>query len=796
MELLRKQLILNEDADIHSINSLNTEIVNRLSGSNEDYIISKKNSRVHSKRISKETRLFLEEFTHPSSLINAVVKYSGKYGIDPESLLTEVYPLIKSFIAYGFLEYYSDEKVYTRKKLYSNGDMAHGYKIISCIQFLDDTETYKASDELGNFVFMKVIHNTSEYLKINFDNELSIYNVLNRNSCVYVPALLNVINDNNYFILVVEWIDGYSLWEIINNNSINYCKKLKVANSIIEAYNQLHTNQILHSDIHPNNFKVLESFEVKMLDFGSSINLRDAKTTSQMRAGIISYYEPELADSILKKNINIVSSPFGEQYQIAALIYHLITGSTYISLSYETAIALKQITTDPPRPFSDFSIAGKNIERVLLKALQKTPSDRYKSWAEFYSQVKISLTEPITILPKNNQEPREAELPIFKELIDSFVCHYGFDSDKVADVKINSPLCSFFHGATGIAYTFYRLSLIKEDPELLSLADIWISKAKQTINVNGAFNNDEIGLIISNIGDNSVFHNKPGILVIEALIKNAQNNDAIFNVTLNSFIELMEQVPLSKKNKFFLDPTQGPASIIFGINILRSICKKKQQHRRLAALNQRIIEEMLPVIHENLTSNKPFKGNNFFGFAHGYAGLLYAIIEAKTNKTDKLKKLIQDSLSILEGYGMKQGKYIYWPVSTDDSSIWAGWCHGTSGHILLWLSAYKGFSNKTYLANAIGAGEYLWKTYKNSTATICCGLAGQSLTFFKLGQITNDKKWFNRGLYLAKCAINSVKNFSLDDSLFQGNVGLTLLSGESFYPTKAIWPLLDSPNNT
>lgn len=797
MSTVNKTLVLSRDTQFQPINSFNKKLLSKLGGNNDDYIISIKNSRTHSKRISKESKLFLDKFIAPNTILNAVIEYSNENSIDAETLLTEVYPLIKSFLANGFISEFANDVSSSNHRLYSDNDYVFNYKIISCIQYLDDTETYKAVGSDERLVLVKCIHKTNESLIANYKNELEILKILNEANSLNVPRLIDYFEEKEYAFLILEWIEGVSLWEIINNKSISVERKIKIIISLLDGYATINNCGILHSDIHPNNIKVLANNEVKIFDFGASINLNKDSGDSKSRAGVINYYEPELADSILNYNTKIISTDFSEQYQLAVMIYQIITGNSYLAFSYETEIVLNQILTSQPIPFSEFSIEAKEIEQVLLKALRKNPHDRFGSLSLFIRKLRHTLLKShINVIPNVKLSNKLDNSLTIENQISWFIDEYGFDSNKLNNFSINKPLCSFFHGASGIAYVFYRLSTIKKDPELLALADIWILKAKINQKNAGAFCNDEVGMQDAHVEALSIFHGKSGILIVEALIAHSQGNTNLFIEIVNQFIDLFDNKQFVKEDEFTLDPTQGLISNLLGISQLTSIGYQISgfNPERLNSIADNIICNLVPLVHQSLKAKMPTQKNQFLGFAHGYAGLLYIMLSVDSRIIIHYQKEIEECLEILEQQGICDDEFIRWPIGISESnlSIWSGWCHGSAGHILLWSLAYKKYSNLRYKDNALKVGEYLWSSYYNSNSSICCGFAGQSLALYKLGQVTNDEKWYKRGIHLANLALSQENNFVLEDSLFQGKVGLSLLAGETISPSNAVWPLLDN----
>lgn len=793
--LIDKPIVLNKSANFQEIGNLNQKLNDKLGGSHDDYIISLKGSRIHSKRISRDSKTFLDEFKTPVLFVNAIYKYAHEHKLNTDELLNNTYPFVKSFVQSGFLEYHADEEkeVKTKQRLFDEKEKFHQYEIINCVQFLEDTEAYKVKDAKGNLFLFKCMRTHSQDLKDSLHTEQSILKKLNgKNS--YTPQYIEDFTLEDYTILVLEWIEGKSLGDALADKNLTVSERSSIALEIVEAYNYLRKHQVLHADIHPNNIKVTPDRKIKVFDFGSSIDQTEGVKESFFRAGIIRYYEPELASSLLKENKRAVATEASEQYQVAELIFLTIAKDHYLDLPFETEAMLSKIVNQAPRHFSEFGIKTGALEKVLRKALEKRPDNRYSSWKSFYTAVKKALKEPITELETQNETYVNTDFN-FSNQIDLFAQDYGYDSQKLNDFNVSQPSCSFFHGATGIAYSFYRLSHLRKAPKLLALADLWITQAERNMHKESAFVNAEVGMTEDKAGKNSFFHRKTGIYAVKALIKNSAGYTESTNHAISNFIsEIYKNLNFSN-DYYALDPSQGFASYLFGISMLNGIRDYNPgfPKEELNELTKSIVGTLISLME---TSFKEINTREqYLGFAHGHTGLLYALLQLDSEIVNTHKKSIKKFLSLLIEQGTIDENSAHWTVNsgTAPSAVWSGWCHGTAGHILLWAKAYEVLKDETYLTLALKAGNYLWKTYGRSNDSICCGLGGQSLAFYKLGQLTNDHKWYKKGREFATEAIETVRSYTLEDSLFQGKVGIYLLAGESIDPSKAIFPLCESP---
>lgn len=93
--------------------------------------------------------------------------------------------------------------------------------------------------------------------------------------------------------IVMEWIDGCTLEELIRNGQVDKKLAKKIICEICEALDYMHRKQIIHRDLKPENILVTHNGHyVKIIDFGLSDT--DSYNTFKAPAGTRIYASPEL----------------------------------------------------------------------------------------------------------------------------------------------------------------------------------------------------------------------------------------------------------------------------------------------------------------------------------------------------------------------------------------------------------------------------------------------------------------------------------------------------------------------
>lgn len=196
-----------------------------------------------------------------------------------------------------------------------------------------------------------------------------------------VVQILDAIPDPVAPYLVMEYVPGTTLRA--------HCRpdQLLPLELIIElgfkcamALGYVFRQGLIHRDVKPANIMAIANAagvvtDVKITDFGSVLNLA-AEATQVHQVGSLAYMAPEQLDGhTLDCRADI--------YSLGAVLYHLVAGRPPFEASSQ-AVLMNQIYNIAPNPLSGMrSGVHASVDQVLLKALAKSPAERYGHWDEF-----------------------------------------------------------------------------------------------------------------------------------------------------------------------------------------------------------------------------------------------------------------------------------------------------------------------------------------------------------------------------------------------------------------------------
>ncbi|MBV9191590.1 MAG: protein kinase [Betaproteobacteria bacterium] len=132
---------------------------------------------------------------------------------------------------------------------------------------------------------------------------------------------------------------------------------------------------IVHRDIKPANIMVASGTDVKIADFGAAI-LKKSQVVQTAQMGSPYYMSPE---QIQNKELTFHS----DMYSMGVVMYELLVGKKpFIAANLEQLLE-KIIKYDPLPPSEARKDLPKEVDLIVLRALMKTPQQRYPTWGEF-----------------------------------------------------------------------------------------------------------------------------------------------------------------------------------------------------------------------------------------------------------------------------------------------------------------------------------------------------------------------------------------------------------------------------
>src|SRR5713226_4879242 len=184
--------------------------------------------------------------------------------------------------------------------------------------------------------------------------------------------------------IVMEFVDGRTVRDLlIEGHRLLPERTLEITLGVLRALEYSHQAGIVHRDIKPGNVMVTRNGDIKVMDFGIARAMSDAQSTMTQTAQVIGtaqYLSPEQARG---ERVDARS----DLYSTGCLLYELLTGRPPFTGDSPVAIAYQHVRENPIPPSRvDPEIPGW-ADAIVLKAMAKSPNDRYQSAAEMQADI-------------------------------------------------------------------------------------------------------------------------------------------------------------------------------------------------------------------------------------------------------------------------------------------------------------------------------------------------------------------------------------------------------------------------
>ncbi len=234
---------------------------------------------------------------------------------------------------------------------------------------------------------------------VGFEMEMMI---LPRLFGVHVPKFYAVGDFARQPYLVMEYIQGHSLFSFIDRAPLPADEIVTLGAKVATALVDLHRQHVLHLDIKPSNIMLRESGEAALIDFGLSHHLQLPDLLEEefrVPMGTGPYIAPE---QIFKNR----SDPRSDIYSLGVLLYYLATNVRPFGVPQAQSSLKNRLWRDPVPPRRINPKIPPALQEVIIRCLEVDPELRYATPAQLAFDLgnleQVPLTERATRMERNS----------------------------------------------------------------------------------------------------------------------------------------------------------------------------------------------------------------------------------------------------------------------------------------------------------------------------------------------------------------------------------------------------------
>lgn len=335
------------------------------------------------------------------------------------------------------------------------GDIVGGkYEILSRIGKGGMSNVFLAEDRKTKkrWALKEVRRDGVEDFKIVRQSLVAETDILKKLSHPNLPDIADIIENDDDFIIVMEYIEGKTLMEVITEKGAqpeSYVTEW--AKQLCDVLEYLHTRKpaIIYRDMKPSNIMLRPDGSVCLIDFGTAREYKEKNLADTVCLGTFGYAAPEQFGGFGQTDART------DIYCLGATLYHLVTGINPADPPYEM------------QPIRNYNKSlSPALEEIILKCTQSNPSDRYQSCA----QLRRALDRiDITVSEYNIIQKRKLNmflLSIIATLLCGAVGIAGLVLKSLRDIAAGSTLAAigFIMAGVCLAVTviiYYSLNIKK-----------------------------------------------------------------------------------------------------------------------------------------------------------------------------------------------------------------------------------------------------------------------------------------------------------------------------------------------
>ncbi|HBY59232.1 MAG TPA: hypothetical protein DEH78_05390, partial [Solibacterales bacterium] len=203
-----------------------------------------------------------------------------------------------------------------------------------------------------------------------------------------IITVFEINEDRGVPFIAMEYVRGHTLAHILRSGALSVERAVPYALEIAAALDHAHKAGIVHRDLKPGNVMITPEDRVKVLDFGLAKHYRASESTLAAEAtvtvqlteagttmGTVAYMSPEQS----------VGDPVDHRsdiFSFGAVFYQMLTGALPFQATTQAGL-LRAIHLEEPRPVADLRPGAPPLcDKIIAKAMEKKPEDRYQSMAE------------------------------------------------------------------------------------------------------------------------------------------------------------------------------------------------------------------------------------------------------------------------------------------------------------------------------------------------------------------------------------------------------------------------------
>ncbi|MCM1161148.1 MAG: serine/threonine protein kinase [Roseburia sp.] len=256
------------------------------------------------------------------------------------------------------------------------GSLVDGkYKILNIIGKGGMSTVYLAMNERANkqWAIKEIRKDGVQNYEVVKQGMIMETNLLKQLKHPNLPSIVDVIDDDDIFLIVMDYIEGVPLSRLLEEGRQPQEKVVDWAIQLCSVLQYLHTREtpIIYRDMKPSNVMLKPDGTVMLIDFGTARTFKRKNVEDTTCLGTVGYAAPEQFGGRGQTDERT------DIYCLGATLYHLVTGQNPSEPPYE----MYPITYWDP-------LLSTGLESIILQCTKQSPKERFQNCEELMFALK------------------------------------------------------------------------------------------------------------------------------------------------------------------------------------------------------------------------------------------------------------------------------------------------------------------------------------------------------------------------------------------------------------------------
>lgn len=200
-----------------------------------------------------------------------------------------------------------------------------------------------------------------------------------------IRTVHEIDEEGDLLFIAMACVEGVTLKDKIRSGPLDVNEALAIASQVAQGLDAAHKQGVVHRDIKSSNIMLTSDGQVRILDFGLAHVAGGTETSKTTKSvGTAAYMSPEQARGAKVDHR-------ADIWALGVVMYEMLTGKLPFPGEYDAAIVYSLVNEEPVPLLSLRPNLPDAVRRIVERAMEKAPENRFQTAAEFLATLRLPL---------------------------------------------------------------------------------------------------------------------------------------------------------------------------------------------------------------------------------------------------------------------------------------------------------------------------------------------------------------------------------------------------------------------